>query len=148
LKVLCDVHLLQRPGVGKERLIVKSEVANKPKCDHVEVLQKRTSDMKSVYELYSKYQFVICTHGLGLDCHRTWEIFMAGGIIITKHSSMDYLYDDLPVIYVENWGEVFDKSNLEKWKKQVVHLTSEENILPKMKRSYWVEEKQYNFNKL
>ena len=39
------------------------------------------------------------------------------------------------------------KDNLEKWKNQVNHLTTEENILPKMKRRYWIEEKEYNFNK-
>jgi hypothetical protein len=146
LKVFCDVHLLARPGVGKERIVVQNEIVKATTCDHVEVLQKRTSDMKMVYELYSKYQFVICTHGLGLDCHRTWEVFMTGGIIITKHSSMDYLYDDLPVIYVDKWDEVFIKDNLEKWKNQVNHLTTEENILPKMRRRYWIEEKEYKFN--
>ena len=147
LKIFCDVHLLARPGVGKERIVVNNEIAKQPACDHIEVLRNRTPNMNMVYELYSKYQFVICTHGLGLDCHRTWEIFMVGGIIITKHSAMDYLYDDLPVIYVDNWCEVFNKDNLETWRNQVIHLTTEENILPKMKRRYWIEEKEYNFNK-
>ena len=103
--------------------------------------------MKTVYELYSKYQFVICTHGLGLDCHRTWEVFMLGGIIITKHSPMDYLYDELPVIFVDEWSEVFDINNLQLWKDQIYHLTSKDNIIPKMKRRYWIIDKEYTFNK-
>ena len=145
LKVLCDVHLLSRPGVGKERNVVKRELVGK-NCDHLEIIGNRISDMKKVYEMYAKNQFVICTHGLGLDCHRTWEVFMVGGIVITKHSPMDYLYDELPVIYVDNWSEVLDVNNLKKWKDEVYHLTSDDNILPKMKRRYWVEEKEYTFN--
>ena len=60
---------------------------------------------------------------------------------------MDYLYDDLPVVYVEDWKEVLDKSNLKKWREQVKHLLTDKNILPKMKRNYWINEKKYNFNK-
>lgn len=147
MKVFCDVHLLGRPGVGKERQIVKKDLVNKEKCEHLIILNNRLKDMKKVYELYSKYQFVICTHGLGLDCHRTWEVFMLGGIIITKHSSMDYLYDELPVIFVDEWSEVLDINNLQLWKDQVYHLTSEDNIKPKMKRRYWIIDKEYTFNK-
>lgn len=144
-KVFCDVHILGRPGVGKERLNVKKEIVN-ANCDHLVILKERTQNMEEVYNLYSKYKFVVCTHGLGLDCHRTWEVFMVGGIVITKHSAMDYLYDDLPVIYVDEWKEVLDKDNLSKWEKKVGHLTTEENIYPKLKRRYWIEEKIYNFN--
>ena len=145
-KVFCDVHLLSRPGVGKERNVVKSELCYK-QCEHLVVLDNRISNMEKVYEMYAKYEFVICTHGLGLDCHRTWEIFMLGGIVITKHSCMDYLYDDLPVVYVNDWKEVLDKSNLKKWRDEVKHLLTDKNILPKMKRNYWINEKKYNFNK-
>ena len=144
-KVFCDVHLLSRPGVGRERNVVKKELVGM-QCSHLVILKERTSVIPEVYDLYSKYKFVVSTHGLGLDCHRTWEIFLLGGIVITKHSPMDYMYDDLPVIYVEDWSEILIKKNLNEWAKEVEHLTCKENIMPKMKRRYWIEEKEYNFN--
>jgi hypothetical protein len=144
-KVFCDVHLLSRPGVGRERNVVKRELLGM-QCEHLVILKQRTTDIPEVYELYSKHKFVVSTHGLGLDCHRTWEVFLVGGILITKHSPMDYMYDGLPVIYVENWSEILDRRNLDKWAREVEHLTHKDNIIPKMKRRYWIEEKEYNFN--
>jgi hypothetical protein len=144
-KVFCDVHLLGRPGVGIERNVVKRELLGM-QCEHLVILKQRTTDIPEVYELYSKHKFVVSTHGLGLDCHRTWEVFLVGGILITKHSPMDYMYDGLPVIYVENWSEILDRRNLDKWAREVEHLTHKDNIIPKMKRRYWIEEKEYNFN--
>jgi hypothetical protein len=52
------------------------------------------------------YSFVISPHGNGLDCHRTWEALILGCIPIVKRSSIDILYQDLPVLIVEKWNDV------------------------------------------
>jgi hypothetical protein len=61
----------------------------------------------------SKYAFVASPHGNGLDCHRTWEALVLGSIVIVKTSPLDYLYDELPVLIVQDWGDV-TKELLEK----------------------------------
>ena len=53
-----------------------------------------------------KYSFVLSPHGNGLDCHRTWEALILGCIPIVKTSSIDILYQDLPVLIVNDWNEV------------------------------------------
>ena len=67
-------------------------------------------------ELWKKYAndhtFIISTHGNGLDCHRTWEILLLGGIVITKKSSLDPMFKDLPVVLVDDWDECKDYNNL------------------------------------
>jgi hypothetical protein len=54
----------------------------------------------------TKYSFVISPHGNGLDCHRTWESLILGCIPIVKKSNIDALYEDLPVLIVDNWIDI------------------------------------------
>lgn len=54
----------------------------------------------------TKYSFVISPHGHGLDCHRTWEALILGCIVIVKKSVLDPLYEDLPVLIVDEWSDI------------------------------------------
>jgi hypothetical protein len=44
--------------------------------------------------------------GHGMDCHRTWEALMLGSVVIVKKSQLDSLYEDLPVLIVNDWDEI------------------------------------------
>ena len=57
----------------------------------------------------SKYTFVVSPLGNGLDCHRTWEALVLGCIPIVKTSGLDSLYEDLPVLIIEDWNDVTEK---------------------------------------
>ena len=54
----------------------------------------------------SRYAFVISPHGIGLDCHRTWEALALGCIPVMRHSPLDPLYEGLPVALIDDWAEV------------------------------------------
>jgi len=51
-------------------------------------------------------KFVLCPHGNGLDCHRTWETLYMGSFPLVKCSTLDALYDGLPVLIVDDWKDV------------------------------------------
>jgi hypothetical protein len=53
-----------------------------------------------------EYAFVISPHGGGYDCHRLWEALVLGCIPIVKTSKIDILYEDLPVLIVDQWSDV------------------------------------------
>jgi len=57
------------------------------------------------------YAFVICPHGGGLDCHRNWEALCLGCIPIVKTSKIDKLYENLPVLIINDW-DIIDKNLL------------------------------------
>jgi hypothetical protein len=61
-------------------------------------------------------KFVVSPHGNGLDCHRTWEALYLGVIPIVKTSSLDQLYEDLPVLIVDDWSDVTREFLETKWK--------------------------------
>jgi len=54
----------------------------------------------------TRSRFVISPRGHGLDCHRTWETLMFGAIPVVVKSDLDCLYEDLPVVIVDNWNQV------------------------------------------
>ena len=89
------------------------------------------------WNIQKDYAFVISPHGGGFDCHRTWEALALGCIPIVKTSKIDILYDELPVLIVNNWSDItqellqntielyktrkynYDKLTLEFWKNKI-----------------------------
>ena len=71
------------------------------------------------WEHYAKevrdHKFTLSPLGHGLDCHRTWEVLLLGGIPVVKHSSLDSLYDGLPVVILNDWTELTESRLLEEW---------------------------------
>ncbi len=49
--------------------------------------------------------FVVSPPGNGIDCHRTWEALLMGCYPIVKSSTLDPLYEGLPVVVVKEWRE-------------------------------------------
>jgi len=89
------------------------------------------------WNIQKDYAFVISPHGGGFDCHRTWEALALGCIPIVKTSKIDILYNELPVLIVNNWSDItqellqntielyktrkynYDKLTLEFWKNKI-----------------------------
>ncbi|MCH9613418.1 MAG: hypothetical protein SP1CHLAM54_04180 [Chlamydiia bacterium] len=56
-----------------------------------------------------KSKFVVSPRGNGYDCHRTWEALLLGCYPVCITSPLDSLYDDLPVVIVNDWSEVTEE---------------------------------------
>lgn len=94
--------------------------------DYSEKFQKRSE----LWKIKSNYEFSISPHGNGLDCHRTWEDLVLGCKVIVKTSSLDKMYEDLPVIIVKNWDEI-TLENMRKWSKLKCNRK-------KLESNYWL----------
>jgi hypothetical protein len=68
-----------------------------------ELKQKRRFD---AYRQQSNYSFVLSPQGKGMDCYRTWEALALGCIPIVKKSPLDSLFSDLPVLILNDWGDL------------------------------------------
>ena len=121
LRVFCD---LETALVSQAR---RQAVAALRNCDHVDFQSKRVSQYE-IWRRYASYPFVVSAAGNGLDCHRTWELLYLGSIVITKKSPLDPLFEGFPVVTVDDWNEVADKSNLAQWRQQYGGLTAREAI--------------------
>ncbi|QWE20918.1 hypothetical protein [Polynucleobacter sp. AP-Kolm-20A-A1] len=81
----------------------------------------------------AQYQFVLSPHGAGLDCHRTWEALLLGCIPIVKAAKLNDLFEDLPVIAVNDWGEI----NAAFLKKALTSVASKSVNTEKLMMRYW-----------
>lgn len=80
------------------------------------------------------YRYVVNPAGNGLDCHRIWEALLLGCIPIIKHSSLDSLYEDLPVIFVNDWTEINEYFLERKYRE----LMQRSYALEKLYADYWI----------
>lgn len=54
----------------------------------------------------AEHAFVLSPRGHGLDCLRTWEALLVGSIPVVRSSTLNALYQDLPIVIVQDWHEV------------------------------------------
>jgi hypothetical protein len=57
----------------------------------------------------SRSQFVVSPPGAGVDAFRTWEALLLGSYPIVKSSFLNPLYEDLPVVIIDDWSQVTKK---------------------------------------
>lgn len=86
----------------------------------------------------TRYAFVVSPHGNGLDCHRTWESLVLGNIVIVKRSSLDPLYDGLPVVIVDDWREI-EAGNLQRWHEAHAGAFQLPSVQERLTNRYWVD---------
>jgi hypothetical protein len=83
----------------------------------------------------TKCAFVVSPHGNGMDCHRTWEALILGCIPIVKKSAIDELYEELPVLIINDWNEI-TKELLEKTIEDFKHKKFN---YEKLTLQYWIK---------
>jgi len=81
-----------------------------------------------------RYVFVLSPHGMGLDCHRTWEALALGHIVLVPSSSLDTLYSGLPVVALKSWSDITPE-NLREWLS--LHRQGEA-LRERLTSEYWV----------
>lgn len=94
---------------------------------------------KVSYENYlidtANSKFVISPRGNGLDTHRLWEALYLQAIPIVKTSNLDALYEDLPVLIIQDWKEITEEFLLQKYEE----MQKKEYNLQKLGVQYWYE---------
>lgn len=86
----------------------------------------------------TRYAFVVSPHGNGLDCHRTWESLVLGNIVIVKRSSLDPLYEGLPVVIVDDWREI-SPANLTRWHAEHAGAFDRPEVTERLTNRYWLD---------
>jgi len=134
-KIFLDAHLTIS---SLEREYLYATVRNNPSV----ICLKSQVPFTDITKIYNMYQFVLSPSGRGFDCYRTWELFLAGCIVIVKSSPLDDMFKKhkLPVVIIKNWAELnmnLDQK-LKQWYTDLIELTALETILPKLQFMYWL----------
>lgn len=112
---------------------------------HVDSKIKIDVTCQRCYKVLSEYKFILSPPGAGVDCHRTWEALYTGTIPIVISSSINELYNDLPVVTVPRW-DIITKEFLEQQYEEIQRkLQNNKYNMDKLYFEYWknmIERKQ------
>jgi hypothetical protein len=62
--------------------------------------------LSTIYKRNRQYPLWLSPRGNGIDCHRTWEALYLDIIPIVWHSTLDSLYENLPIIIINDLNEI------------------------------------------
>ena len=86
--------------------LYRSKLISKIKKDRLFVITNNTLSLKEYKNNLSKYKFVLCPPGNGVDTHRIWETLYSNSIpIIFDEFYLDY-FKELPIIAINKVEEV------------------------------------------
>ena len=93
---------------------------------------------KQLWELYTQYKFILSPKGHGLDCHRTFEILLLGGIPVLEYFTgvMAYTRADLAVATVKQYTQM-TPSTLDSWLKKFRAYNPDAEMHSRLSAEYW-----------
>ena len=97
------LYVSHNESSNKERSGIKESFRDK---SWVKVDNDRVSYSQFLHSL-SQSKFMICPRGNAIDCHRNWEVlYMRRVPIMKRHSYLETLFADYPVLFVDKYSEV------------------------------------------
>ncbi len=135
VRVHADFHFNKHDKAfsGDTRHGVEAILRQNPAVD----FQSRKLPRLDLWREKTRYAFVASPHGHGLDCHRTWESILLGNIVIVKRSSLDALYDGLPVVIIDDWREV-STARLQRWHDEYSDAFATDAVQERLTNRYWL----------
>lgn len=106
------------------------------KSDHVAHIYNAGEKPQDYLKDLAEHCYVLSPRGHGLDCHRTWEALLMGCIPIVRSSTLDPLYENLPVLIINQWEEVTEEFLYQKYS-EIINKTYN---LEKLYAPYWLNQ--------
>lgn len=112
---------LQNPPLYKKMVYCNHNIKTNPKKRQKPYDVLRNADWATVHmgangsgfdnyldNIYN-HPFVVCPEGNGIDTHRLWECLYMGTIPIVTKNINNSFYDDLPILFLDDWEEMNEK---------------------------------------
>jgi hypothetical protein len=83
----------------------RTDVINSLKKSNISYIGSFTNYENYLNEL-SKFRWVACPRGNGIDIHRLWETLYIGSLPLVDKNINTEQYKDLPIIYIDDWKNI------------------------------------------
>lgn len=116
-----------------DRIRIAEMFENKPYC-FTKIRSNepfRETPLLQYFEEMASSKFILSPIGYELDCVRTWEALVLGSIPIVERTFLDPIYEELPVLIVDDWDEI-TQPFLEKKYEELKHRSRQKAFFP-----YW-----------
>lgn len=102
------------------------------------IVDQENSKWEDYIDDLKNHKFSLCLPGVGIDCFRIWESLTLGVIPIVINSSINILYEDLPVIIINGPDEISEKFLNEQFKIIVENVNNDKYNWKKLSSIYWI----------
>lgn len=113
---------------------------NKERVDIVQLFEGKSWTHKAERKPFNEYlqdlaesKFVLSPEGTSIDCHRTWEAMLVGSIPVVVHSTIDAVFEGLPVLLVDSFEQVTEEFLNSKYQEMSQKKYQEERLFA----DYW-----------
>lgn len=136
LKVYVDWQPGWCPAPTGARLFeTRAEIVRRLRSNPWVVFQGGPLPRSEMWRRKGRYAFSLSPHGLGLDCHRTWESLVLGQVVLVPSSSLDPLFEGTRAISLQRWEDI-TLPELVRWLALSLQLPNPEAPLT---NGYWVD---------
>jgi hypothetical protein len=73
--------------------------------DDPRVVAKTNRSLEEYFDDLCRSKFVLCPQGTGIDTHRIYEAILCGATPVVLRSTLDHLYEWLPVCILDSWTD-------------------------------------------
>ena len=80
-------------------------------------------------------KFTLSPEGDMHDCYRHWEAILIGVIPIIQKTSMNELFNDLPVLLIDEWDQITEQFLQQKYEE----ISSKNYNLEKLYMKFWID---------
>jgi hypothetical protein len=115
------------------RPIIANLFQNQPYCLSRVTAQASSMPRTAYFDELSQSAFTLAPPGYGPDIVRLWEAVVVNCIPIVKHSELDDLYSELPVLYVYEWQDITE----ELLKQKLEEIQSKKTSTQKAYFDFW-----------
>jgi len=113
---------------------------NKERVDIVKLFDDKSFVHKAERKPFAEYlqdlaesKFVLSPEGTSIDCHRTWESILVGSIPVVVHSTIDSVFEGLPVLIVDSFEQITEEFLNEKY----AEMAGKSYKMNRMFADYW-----------
>jgi hypothetical protein len=125
---LLYMNFMAHANDSQDRNVIFNQFKDKDYCTTVTLTHTWRKPFHEYVEDVSQHKFVVSPEGDMHDCYRHWEAIILGSIPVVHRSPLDQIFDDLPVVIVDDYKEVNEDFLNQKYEE--------------------MKNKQYNFKKL
>ena len=104
------------------------------------LVEEPNLELSDYKQRLSKYKFVLCPWGNGVDTHRIWETLYSGNIPVTKKHHTFSTSAELPILFVESYSDI----NLELLNNFSANIDKEKINKNKLNIDTWIGEMKKN----
>ena len=98
----------------------------------------------SYWRALASAAFVASPFGRGIDTHRAWEVLALGSVPVMLSSSLDPLFDGLPVVLLESWSDACVPGAVDRWRERITKDFGPDpfasvNVRERLSTKWWVD---------